>query len=230
MSSLFSAPRPNAAVLHGEHAVMLRLFVIALAGLAALAVSGCSASDPPPADAAVPAAAASPPAPGSAPAAAESVAGAPQQQPAGTPAQSVSATVPPAFAPVGPIPGPQVAGENPAETMQDPYANDPSALEQGRQLFVAMNCAGCHGGHAGGGMGPDLRPDHIFRYGNAPANLFDSISMGRAMGMPAWGTKLPPEVIWKLVAYIQSLGSQQEPDKAAPAPGHAPDSIASPSY
>jgi cytochrome c oxidase cbb3-type subunit 3 len=114
--------------------------------------------------------------------------------------------------------------------MQNPYANDPSALEQGRQLFVAMNCAGCHGGHAGGGMGPDLRPDHIFNYGDAPANLFDSISMGRAMGMPAWGTKLPPDVIWKLVAYIQSLGTQQEPDKAAPAPAHAPDSVASPSY
>jgi len=201
---------------------MLRLFLIALAGLAALATSGCSASDPPPAGAAVPAAAQ--------PAAAAQTAVAAAQQLPGTPNQPVSGTVPPALAPVGPIPGPQVEGEDPATTIQNPYTNDPSALEQGRQLFVAMNCAGCHGGHAGGGMGPDLRPDHIFRYGNMPANLFDSISMGRGMGMPAWGTKLPPDVIWKLVAYIQSLGTDNEPDKAAPAPGHAPDSIASPSY
>jgi mono/diheme cytochrome c family protein len=79
-------------------------------------------------------------------------------------------------------------------------------------------------------MGPDLRPDHIFVYGDAPANIFDSISMGRAEGMPSWGTKLPPEVIWKLVAYIESLGTEEEPDKAAPAPAHAPNSIASPAY
>jgi cytochrome c oxidase cbb3-type subunit 3 len=138
--------------------------------------------------------------------------------------------VPPTLAPVGPIPGPQVAGEDPSTTIRSPYAGDPAALEQGRQLFVAMNCAGCHGGHAGGGMGPDLRPDHIFSYGSTPADLFDTISEGRSMGMPAWGAKLPPDVIWKLVAYIQSLGTQQEPDKAAPAPGHAPDSVASPAY
>ena len=195
-----------------------RLFLIALAGLIPLAASGCSASDPPPSDAGAP------------PAATATAAETPAEQLPGTPTRPLTGTVPPVMAPVGPIPGPQVEGEDPATTMQNPYANDPSALEQGRQLFVAMNCAGCHGGHAGGGMGPDLRPDHIFVYGNAPANLFDSISMGRGMGMPAWGTKLPPDVIWKLAAYIQSLGTQQEPDKAAPAPGHAPDSIASPAY
>ena len=217
MSLLFRQPRPFAAV-HRRPSVTLRLLLMMLAGLTLLAMSGCSASAPPPSAAASP------------PGAAQTVAGAQAGQLPETPAQPPSGTVPPAFAPVGPIPGPQVEGEDPATTMQNPYANDPSALEQGRQLFVAMNCAGCHGGHAGGGMGPDLRPDHIFRYGNAPANLFDSISMGRGMGMPAWGTKLPPEVIWKLAAYIQSLGTQQEPDKAAPAPGHAPDSIASPAY
>ncbi|HXS21007.1 MAG TPA: c-type cytochrome [Steroidobacteraceae bacterium] len=197
---------------------MLRLFLLAMAGLVPLATGGCSASDPPPSNAAAPVAAA------------ETAAATPAAQLPGTPSQPVSGTVPPALAPVGPIPGPEMAGEDPATTIQSPYANDPAALEQGRQLFVAMNCAGCHGGHAGGGMGPDLRPDHIFKYGNAPANLFDSISMGRAMGMPAWGMKLPPDVIWKLVTYIQSLGTEQEPDKAAPAPAHAPDSVASPPY
>jgi cytochrome c oxidase cbb3-type subunit 3 len=198
--------------------MILRLFLIAFAGLIPLAMSGCSASDPPPSEAAAP------PAAGQGPAVASA-----EQLPGG-PTQPVSAPVPPVMAPVGPIPGPQVAGADLATTIQNPYAHDLSALEQGRQLFVAMNCAGCHGGHAGGGMGPDLRPDHIFEYGNAPANIFDSISMGRAEGMPSWGTKLPPEVIWKLVAYIESLGTEEEPEKAAPAPAHAPDSIASPAY
>lgn len=196
--------------------MMLRAFLIASAGVIPLTMSGCSAPNPPPITAA--------PSP---PAAQAAAAGSAESLP-GT--QEVSTPVPPTMAPVGPIPGARVAGDDPATTTPNPYANDPSALEQGRQLFVAMNCAGCHGGHAGGGMGPDLRPDHIFVYGNAPANIFDSISMGRAEGMPSWGTKLPPEVIWKLVAYIQSLGTEQEPDKAAPAPAHAPDAIASPSY
>jgi cytochrome c oxidase cbb3-type subunit 3 len=192
---------------------MRRLWLIALAGLIPLAMGGCSASasDPP----------ATQPQP---------VATAQQPPPPGGPSEPTGATVPPALAPVGPIPGPQVAGENSAYDLQNPYAGNPSALEQGRELFVEMNCAGCHGGHAGGGMGPDLRPDHIFKFGDTPAELFDSISMGRGMGMPAWGTKLPPDVIWKLVTYIESLGTQEEPDKAAPPPAHAPDSIATPSY
>jgi cytochrome c oxidase cbb3-type subunit III len=182
---------------------MRRLWLIALAGLIPLAMSGCSASasDPPAA-----------------------------RPPPGSPSEPTGGTVPPTLAPVGPIPGPQVAGENSSYDIQNPYAGNPSALEQGRELFVQMNCAGCHGGHAGGGMGPDLRSDHIFKFGDTPADLFDSISMGRGMGMPAWGTKLPPDVIWKLVTYIESLGTQEEPDKPAPPPAHAPDSIATPSY
>ncbi len=201
---------------------MLRLFFILLTGLAWLAMSGCSSSDPsdPP-----PASSVGAPAPPPA-------ASAEEEQPAraeplpGTPTQPVTGTVPPALGPVGPIPGPQIAGENSTLTIQNPYANDPSALEQGRQLFVQMNCYGCHGGHAGGGMGPDLRPDHLWLYGDTPAAIYDSISMGRGKGMPAWGTKLPADVIWKLVAYIQSLGTADEPDKATPPPQQAPDSAA----
>lgn len=187
----------------------LRLLLVAAAGVIPLAMSGCSASDPPPSAAAAPAASAATatPAPG-------------------TPTQPMGGTVPPALAPVGPIPGPQFAGEDSATTIQNPYSNDPSALEEGRQFFVAMNCAGCHGGHAGGGMGPSLRSPKEWLYGNTPANIFDSISMGRGKGMPAWGTKLPPEVMWKIALYIQSLGTTEEPDKAAPAPAHAPESVA----
>lgn len=195
---------------------MLKLLWIALAGSTALAMSGCSASDPPP-----------PPDPDAPPpaAAAESQQPAPAQLP-GSSVQAAGGTVPPSLAPVGPIPGPQIEGENAATTLQNPYANDPSALEQGRQLFLQMNCYGCHGGHAGGGMGPTLRPGHEWIYGSTPAAIFDSISQGRSKGMPAWGTKLPSDVIWKLVAYIQSLGTPDEPDKVSAPPASAPDSAA----
>jgi cytochrome c oxidase cbb3-type subunit III len=109
--------------------------------------------------------------------------------------------------PVGPIPG----GGPPVQTPTNPYANDPSALAQGRKLFVQYNCAGCHGGHAGGGMGPSLR-DAVWIYGSTDANVFDSIAQGRSQGMPAWGTKLPENQIWQLVAYVKSLRTSKEPD------------------
>jgi cytochrome c oxidase cbb3-type subunit III len=107
---------------------------------------------------------------------------------------------------VGPIPGPHSA----PQTVDNPYAHDPAALAQGRQLFVSFNCSGCHGGHAGGGMGPSLR-DEDWIYGNSSTNIFDSIASGRANGMPAWGTRLPAQSIWLLTAYIQSLRTPSEP-------------------
>ena len=109
--------------------------------------------------------------------------------------------------PVGPLPGPP--GPRPA--MKNPYADDDAAVQAGRKLFVAFNCAGCHGGHAGGGMGPSLR-DEDWIYGNEPADVFDSIAEGRAHGMPAWGALLPPQYIWQLVSYVRSLRSDREAD------------------
>ncbi len=54
-------------------------------------------------------------------------------------------------------------------------------------------------------MGPDLT-DTYWRYGGLPAEIYQSIAQGRPQGMPSWGRALPPEDIWKLVAYIQSFG------------------------
>ena len=110
--------------------------------------------------------------------------------------------------PVGPVPGPGKALPLPT----NPYEGNPVALAEGRRLFDWYNCSGCHGGHAGGGMGPSLRDESIFQYGNDPAHIFATISEGRAKGMPAWGTKIPENQIWELVAYIKSLRTPQEPD------------------
>jgi cytochrome c oxidase cbb3-type subunit 3 len=54
-------------------------------------------------------------------------------------------------------------------------------------------------------MGPDLT-DTYWRYGGSPADIYKSIYEGRPQGMPAWGRALSPDVIWKLVAYIESKG------------------------
>jgi cytochrome c oxidase cbb3-type subunit III len=114
---------------------------------------------------------------------------------------------PSAGVPVGPVPGPGTAQPLPS----NPYRNDPAALVEGRRLFVRFNCSGCHGGRAGGGMGPSLR-DPEWIYGASDARIYASIVDGRAYGMPAWGTTLPDDYVWKLTAYIHSLGTTAEPE------------------
>ena len=120
---------------------------------------------------------------------------------------AVAGASPPVVTPVGPIPGP------PQQTVPqtNPFAKDRVALADGRRLFVQYNCSGCHGGHAGGGMGPSLR-DQAWIYGGNDAQIFGSITQGRAHGMPAWGTRLSGEQIWKLTAYIRSMRTPLEPD------------------
>ena len=93
----------------------------------------------------------------------------------------------------------------------NPFTGNEVALVEGRKLFNWYNCSGCHGGHAGGGMGPSLR-DEIWLYGSRDDQIFDSIAQGRAHGMPTWGPKIPEQQIWKLVAYIKSMRTPQEPD------------------
>jgi mono/diheme cytochrome c family protein len=87
----------------------------------------------------------------------------------------------------------------------NPYASDMAAIKAGHERFVDMNCAACHGYDLKGGMGPDLT-DTYWRYGGSPADIYKSIFEGRPQGMPAWGRSLPPEEIWKIVAYIQAKG------------------------
>lgn len=94
------------------------------------------------------------------------------------------------------------AQSNVAEGITNPQAQD---VQAGRQLFVKLNCADCHGFTAKGAMGPSL-VDKYWRYGGTPAQIFKSIYEGRPKGMPAWGAALSPNDIWQLVAYIESLG------------------------
>ena len=125
----------------------------------------------------------------------------------GTPSSDLAAasSPPPMRTPVGPVPGPD---NNPARP-NNPYTNNRQAMGEGRQLFVRFNCSGCHGSHAGGGMGPSLR-DVDWMYGATVAEIFSSIAEGRAHGMPAWGTKLNEDQVWKLVAYIKTLRTSSE--------------------
>jgi cytochrome c oxidase cbb3-type subunit 3 len=100
----------------------------------------------------------------------------------------------------------------PAEEVSNPLEGNPQAIAEGKRLFVSMNCAGCHGYGAAGGMGPNLT-DSYWRYGGVPSSIYKSIFEGRPQGMPAWGRALPAQDIWKIVAYIQTLGGALNPQQ-----------------
>ncbi len=113
--------------------------------------------------------------------------------------------------PVGPLPGPQEA----RRAAPNPVAGDERALADGRRFFLQYNCAGCHGDHGGGGMGPSLR-DEAWIYGSADEDIADSIVEGRAHGMPAWGKMLTPSQVWQIAAYIKSMRTADEPQPPIP--------------
>lgn len=109
----------------------------------------------------------------------------------------------PAQVPVGDLAG--AAETTLPNDVANPLQGDAAAVEEGQRLYDRMNCAGCHGYKAKGGMGPDLTDTH-WRYGGTPVQIYKSIYEGRPKGMPAWGKALPSRSIWALTSFIQSLG------------------------
>ena len=86
---------------------------------------------------------------------------------------------------------------------ESPYQNNAYSMSEGKRLFDAYNCSGCHA-HGGGGMGPALMDDQWI-YGSRPANIFDTIVEGRPNGMPSFRNRIPDQQVWQLVAYVQSM-------------------------
>jgi cytochrome c oxidase cbb3-type subunit 3 len=88
--------------------------------------------------------------------------------------------------------------------LRNPYEGNASAVGNGAKLFVAYNCADCHGADGSGAMGPSLA-DGRWHFGGTAPEVFESIYQGRPDGMPAWGAVLSPDQIWTLVTYVRSL-------------------------
>lgn len=91
-----------------------------------------------------------------------------------------------------------------ADSLRNPYAGQARSATEGEKLFSSMNCDGCHGGGATGWVAPSLN-DGRWRYGGSDGAIYQSIFYGRPKGMPAFGGLLAPEIIWRLVTYVQSL-------------------------
>ena len=99
------------------------------------------------------------------------------------------------------------------QTVESPLEHNAYALSEGKRLYSAYNCVGCHA-QGGGGIGPALM-DHRWIYGSRGEQIYSTIVQGRPNGMPAFGGRIPDQQLWQIVAYVQSL-SGNVPKDAAP--------------
>jgi cytochrome c oxidase cbb3-type subunit 3 len=90
------------------------------------------------------------------------------------------------------------------------YDNNSPAIAEGQQLFMWMNCVGCHS-HGGGGMGPPLMDDQ-WLYGGRMEDIVASILYGRPNGMPDWHNKITEQQAWELAAFVKSLSAHPRQD------------------
>jgi mxaJ protein len=103
-------------------------------------------------------------------------------------------------------------GGEPPEPARTPFELNAQALSEGKRLFAAYNCTGCHA-NGGGGIGPALM-DNEWLYGHEADQIYRSILEGRPNGMPSFRGKIPDFQIWELAAYIRSLGGLAPKDAA----------------
>lgn len=85
-----------------------------------------------------------------------------------------------------------------------PYEGNLAAINEGKRLYNQFNCVGCHAA-GGGAIGPALM-DKKWLYGSDPQAIFNTIAEGRPRGMPGFRDKIPENDMWKIVAYVRSLG------------------------
>ena len=112
----------------------------------------------------------------------------------------------------------EVAGRPPGETQpfmagggmpagsESPFQRNAWGISEGKRLFAAYNCTGCHL-NGGGGIGPPLMDDQWI-YGFQAANIYSTVVEGRPNGMPSFRNKIPDYQVWQLVAYIQAMSGQ----------------------
>jgi cytochrome c oxidase cbb3-type subunit 3 len=92
------------------------------------------------------------------------------------------------------------------------YQESAYTVSEGKRLYQAYNCVGCHA-QGGGAIGPALM-DSKWIYGSRPDQIYSTIVQGRPNGMPGFAGKIPSYQIWELVAYVRSLSGQLPSDVA----------------
>jgi cytochrome c oxidase cbb3-type subunit III len=104
------------------------------------------------------------------------------------------------------------AGGGAAPPVPAKYQESAYAVAEGKRLYNAYNCVGCHA-HGGGAIGPALM-DAEWIYGSRPEQIYSDIVQGRPNGMPSFSGKIPDYQVWELVAYVRSMSGQLPTDVA----------------
>src|SRR5437762_1544646 len=107
-----------------------------------------------------------------------------------------------------------LAIERPGEVLVGRYDENAWAISEGKRLYQAYNCSGCHA-RGGGGIGPPLMQSATRRFPDSPEDIYRTILQGRTSGMPSFAGRIPAYEIWQIVAYVRSL-SGLVPRNAAP--------------
>ncbi|WP_333780708.1 cbb3-type cytochrome c oxidase N-terminal domain-containing protein [Tenacibaculum retecalamus] len=91
-----------------------------------------------------------------------------------------------------------------------------SDLKRGKAVYN-LNCAACHIGDGGGGIGPNLT-DKYWLLGGGIKNVFTTITNGGrdGKGMVAWGKTLKPNDIQKVASYIMAMQGTTPANPKAP--------------
>jgi cytochrome c oxidase cbb3-type subunit III len=125
------------------------------------------------------------------------------------------------------VPGPE---HKTVPSVANPDENNSWAMAEGKRLYEAYNCVGCHA-HGGGGMGPPLM-DEKWVYGHNPEQVYATIVEGRPNGMPSFRGKISNDQLWEIVAYVRSLSGltnqwaangRDDHIKGAPPPSSLPE-------
>src|SRR5262249_43435083 len=97
-----------------------------------------------------------------------------------------------------------------APAQSNPF-NTPQDAEQGRRLF-ATHCTYCHGAQGEGGRGADLTAGQ-YRNGGSDAEVFLTIRNG-VTGTEMREVRANNDDVWRLVAFVKTLGSAGLGEKA----------------
>jgi len=103
--------------------------------------------------------------------------------------------------------------------LQNPYKNDPGAVEVGRGVF-RISCSPCHGIHAEGGRGPNLTLGS-YAVGDRDIDLFNLIMNGVPYSEMRGYAGMGPENVWRIVSYLRvaAKGATAEKLPGDPAAG-----------
>jgi cytochrome c oxidase cbb3-type subunit 3 len=89
-------------------------------------------------------------------------------------------------------------------SQRNPLAKNPSAIQAGKQRFVA-NCGACHGSSATGGRGARLAGSRRVQH-MSDKKIFDIIRNG-VSGTDMPSNRLADQPVWEIVSFIRSLNA-----------------------